>query len=239
MKNVDLDKYQSAWKNEKSFHAENLSETDIRIFMKSASKMMRQFKWTLLFDIVLKSVLFLSFVILLFLFNNQPIALLNVSFFIFITAFGIVWQTKVYKRLLKISISNKQLKKILRSYINFYNGEYVKSLFVSALSSTLFFLSGSLFYLYFKYKQIPTFEFDDFIVLSIGIVLSYGVSAFAQIKQTNFQIKQLESCLIEIEENKLTASSIKTYRTKRLKNIVVVGIALILGVILFLYLFLI
>ena len=107
---------------------------------------------------------------------------------------------------------------------------------MSALSSTLFFLSGSLFYLHFKYEQIPAFELDDFIVLTIGIILSYGVSAFAQIKQNDYQIKQLESCLIEIEENTINASSIKKYITNRIKNIVTIGIALITGVIIFLYL---
>jgi len=89
---------------------------------------------------------------------------------------------------------------------------------------------------YFKYRQIPSFELDDFIVLTIGIILSYGVSAFAQIKQNNYQIKQLEICLVEIEENTIDASSIKKYQANRIKNIVTIGIALIIGVIIFLYL---
>ena len=93
-----------------------------------------------------------------------------------------------------------------------------------------------MFYLHFKYEQIPTFELDDFIVLSIGIILSFGVSAFAQIKQNDYQITQLESCLVEIDENTIDASSIKKYKTNRIKNIVTIGIALIIGVIIFLYL---
>jgi len=85
-----------------------------------------------------------------------------------------------------------------------------------------------------------------FIVLFVGFwsceqkekppVLSYGLSAFTQIKQNSFQIKQLESCLVEIEENTIAPSSIKKYKTKRIKNIVTIGIALIIGVILLLFL---
>ncbi len=236
MEDLELNKYRLAWKNEKSFQAEKLSEIEIHNFMKSASKIVRQYKSSLLFDIVFKGILLVSFLVLIFLLKNQLIAILTSSFFIFIAVFGVVWQTKVYKRVDQISVTKENLKGLLRAYIDFYNRQYFKSIFVSALSSTLFFLSGSLFYLHFKYEQIPTFKIDDFIVLTIGIILSYGLSAFTQIKQNNYQIKQLESCLVEIEENTIDASSIKKYKTKRIRNIVTIGIALIIGVILFLYL---
>jgi len=236
MENLDLNKYQLAWKNEKSFQAEKLSEIEIQNFMKSASKIVGQYRRSLLFDIGLKGILLISFLILVFLLKNQSIAILTNSFFVFIATIGIIWQTNVYKRVNKISVTKEHLKDLLKAYIDFYTEQYIKSIFVSALSSTLFFLCGSLFYLHFKYEQIPTFELDDFIVLTIGIILSYGVSAFAQIKQNDYQIKQLESCLVEIEENTISASSFKKYKTNRIKNIVKIGIALITGVIIFLYL---
>jgi hypothetical protein len=236
MENLDLNKYQLAWKKEKSFQAEKLSEIEIQNFMKSASKIVGHYKRSLLFDIGFKGILLISFLVLIFLLKNQSNAIITNSFIVFITTIGIIWQTKVYKRVDKICVTKEHLKDLLRAYIDFYNGEYVKSIFVSALSSTLFFLSGSLFYVYFKYRQIPSFELDDFIVLTIGIILSYGVSAFAQIKQNNYQIKQLEICLVEIEENTIDSSSIKKYQANRIKNIVTIGIALIIGVIIFLYL---
>ncbi|MFC2188237.1 hypothetical protein ACFCT7_13040 [Fulvivirgaceae bacterium LMO-SS25] len=236
MEDLDLNKYQLAWKKEKSFQSEKLSEIEIHNFMKSASKIVGQYRWFLLFDIVLKSILLISFLLLIFLLKNQLIAILTITFFIFISVFGIIWQSKVYKKVDKISVTKEYLKDLLKAYIDFYTGQYIKSIFVSALSSTLFFLIGSLYYLYFKYEQIPTFEWDDFIVLTIGIILSYGVSAFAQIKQNDYQIKQLERCLDEIEENTINVSSIKKYKTNRIKNIAMTGVALIIGVIIFLYL---
>ncbi len=236
MENLDLNKYRLAWKNEKTFQAEKLSEIEIYDFMKSASKIVGQYKRSLLFDIVYKGILLVSFFILILLLKNQSIAILTISFFIFIAIFGIVWQLKVYKNSDRINNTKENLKDLLRKYIAYYNEQYIKSIFVSALSSTLFFLSGSLFYLHFKYDQIPSFELDDFIVLTIGIILSYSLSAFTQIKQNNYQIKQLERCLVEIEDNTINASSIKKYKTKRIKNIVIIGIALIIGVILLLFL---
>jgi len=236
MGNLDLNKYQLAWKTEKSFQAEKLSEIEIHNFMKSASKIVGQYRRSLLFDIGLKGILIIAFLVLIVLLKNQSLAILTNSFFVFIATIGIIWQTKVYKSVDNISITKEHLKDLLKAYIDFYTGQYIKSIFVSALSSTLFFLSGSLFYLHFKYEQIPTFEWDDFIVLALGIILSYGVSAFAQIKQNDYQIKQLESCLVEIEEDTISASSIKKYKTNRIKNIVKIGITLIVGVMIFLYL---
>ncbi|MFB6343529.1 hypothetical protein ACE1ET_17525 [Saccharicrinis sp. FJH62] len=235
MQNLDLSKYQLAWKNEKSFQAEKLSAIEIQTFMKSASKIVGQYKRSLIFDIVLKSTLLISFIALIFLLKNQSVAIFTNSFFISITTLGIIWQAKVYKKVYKISLAKERLIDLLRAYIDFYNVHYIKSIFVNALSSTLFFLSGSLFYLYFKYDQIPPFEIDDFIVLTMGIILSYGISAFAQIRQTNFNIKQLEGCLVEIEENTRNEASIKKFKTNRIKNIATIGIALILGVILLLF----
>lgn len=236
MENLDLNKYQLAWKNEKSFQVENLSEIEIHNFMKSASKIVGQYRRSLLFDVAFKSILIISFLVLIFLLKSQSITILTNSFFVFIATIGIIWQTKVYKRVDKISVTKEHLKDLLSAYIDFYNREYINSIFVSALSSILFFISGSLFYLYFKYRQIPPFELDDFIVLTIGIILSYCVSAFAQIKQNNYQIKQLEICLVEIKKNTIEASSIKKYKTNRIKNIIATGIALIIGVIIFFYL---
>ena len=232
----DLNKYKLAWKTEKSFQDEKLSENEIQNFMTSASKIMGQYRWSLVFDVVLKSVLLISFFLLIFLLKNQFTAIFANTLFILITAFGIIWQIKVYKKVDTISDSKVHLKDLLKSYIDFYTGEYIKSIHVSAMSSTLFFLSGSLFYLHFKYEQIPTFEWDDFIVLSLGIILSYGISAFAQIKQNDHQIKQLESCLVEIEENTIKTSAIKKYKKNRRRRSIKTGIALIVGLIILLYL---
>ena len=235
MGKLDLNTYQLAWKNEKSFQEEKLSETEIYNFMISASQIVKQYKRSLIFDMVFKSVLLLSFIVLIVLLKKPAIATIVISFFIFITALGIIWQIKIYQQVGKNRAPTIHLKDLLRAYIDFYNRQYIKSIFVNALSSTLFFLSGSLFYLYFKYKQFPSLELDDFIVITIGIILSYGVSALAQIKQNDYEIKQLESCLVEIEENTISPSSLKKYQTNRIKKLLSIGIALIMGVVFFLY----
>jgi hypothetical protein len=238
MENLDLNKYQLAWKGEKSFHTEQLSAIEIHKFMKSASKIVDHYKKALLFDIVFKGILLISFLVLMMLLKNQPIAVLSSICFSFMAALGIIWQARVYKNIDNRILADEPVESALNASVDFYHGPYIKSIFVSALSSTLFFLSGSLFYLYYKYGQIPAVEADDIIVLTLGIILSYGISAYAQNIQNDFQITQLETCLAEIRENTITPLSIERYKASRIKNMVKVGMALVIGVIILLYLIL-
>ena len=120
MENLDLNKYQLAWKKEKSFQAEKLSEIEIQNFMKSASKIVGHYKRSLLFDIGFKGILLISFLVLIFLLKNQSNAIITNSFIVCITIIGIIWQTKVYKRVDKICVTKEHLKDLLRAYIDFY-----------------------------------------------------------------------------------------------------------------------
>ena len=233
---IDLEKYKAAWKNEQGFNEKTLSETEVQHFMQSASKHIATlFKKGLVFDIVFKLVLLVSFVVLAFLVRNQPSGIFVATFFILIIIAGIVWQFRVFKKIPNTNGSSQNLRGLLLNYLDFYNKSYISAIFVGALSSTLLFLGGSLFYLIFKYHEIPRFQIDDSIVLGIGLVLSFVLSAFAQIKQNNFHITQLEDILKDIDERKITEQSIKRYRNKKLRNIILIGIALIVGILLLLF----
>jgi hypothetical protein len=90
--------------------------------------------------------------------------------------------------------------------------------------------------MHIKYGEIPPLDLDDIIVIIIGIIASYGFSAAVHIMQNNYQIKQLETCLEQIEEDNINALNLDTYKKNRIVNIVVNGIALITGIVAFWYL---
>jgi hypothetical protein len=236
MGDIDLNKYQLAWKKGNTFQAEGLSESEILKFIKSASKIEGQYKRALVFDIVLKSILIIAIFILSYKFKQQTEPLVTVLVLLPVAVFGILWQLHAYKQIEKISANDFNLKQLLESYISFFNSKYVTSLFVNALSSTLFFLIGSMFYMHIKYGEIPPLDLDDIIVIIIGIIASYGFSAAVHIMQNNYQIKQLETCLEQIEEDNINALNLDTYKKNRIVNIVVNGIALITGIVAFWYL---
>jgi len=232
----ELKKYQLAWKTENSFSEVKLTDTEIQSFMNSTSKVVVQYKRSIGFDIIFKFILIVSFLVLMVFLKNQSIFVITIPLLILIAIIGIIWQIKVNKALNTISFKNNLLKDLLQSQINFYKKIYVKSILVSAFSSSLLFISGSLFYMHIKYKQIPTFEIDDIIVLSLGIILSYVFSSYAQLRQNRFQISQLESCLVEIEDNTINTSTLKKYKFNSLRNKILIGVLLITGLVLFFYL---
>ena len=67
MKEIDLEKYRKAWKSEQSFEKSPLTEAGIQAFLKMRSKdINRLFRGSLLTDVILKSIIGISFVVLPF-----------------------------------------------------------------------------------------------------------------------------------------------------------------------------
>ena len=83
----------------------------------------------------------------------------------------------------------------------------MKSLYVGALSNSLIFLSGSLYYFYFKYGEIRPLDLTDYLVFGGAILIAYVLGAAVNLAAMKFQVRQLESCLQEIDEDKKTPGS--------------------------------
>lgn len=239
MNDINLEKYRSAWKYESSFEEKKLSAEEISGFLRSSSKsILENFRRGLVFDIIIKMALLISFVILTVAAPSQVFINYKSVILIIIIISGLFWQFKVLRKISYYRDRSSNAINRLRDYISYYHKYYFSSIYVGALSSPLFFLVGSMYYLFNKYKGIPRFETDDFIVLSLGVILSFGLSLFVQIKQNNLRIKQLEKCLIEAKEETIDEISIQKYNKSHTWTAVIFGIALITGLILLLFLIL-
>ncbi|MCB0847043.1 MAG: hypothetical protein KDE26_27520 [Bacteroidetes bacterium] len=237
MDHIDLDKYKEAWKKEPHFEEKKLSQAEISGFLKSASRnILALFKKGIIFDIIFKFVLLISLFVLIYLVPHSIASIYLILFLGLITILGIGWQIYILRQIPEEHPSEQTVLEILHKYLGFYHKKYIHSIFIGALSSSLFFLIGSIYYYYFKYEGIPNMQIDDFMVLGIGLVLSYSLSAIAQITQHNFRIKQLELRVKEIEEDTITEQSITNYRSAKLRNVLLTGIALGIGLLLFIFL---
>lgn len=237
MENSDLEKYRLAWKNEKSFSGSRLTDEDIRKFLQANSKnIIRLFKTGLTFDIVLKSLLAISYVGLIVLFAYQSAVTIVNAILIVLSLVGIMYQIRIFRRVPKNDYPLENIRISLKTKIDFYNKHYIKSLLVGALSNSLFFLSGIMYYFYFKYKEIRPLQLDDYLVFGGAVILGFAIGAFIQIKQHNFQISQLESCLKDIDEDTLNEYNVKKYKNQRTKNILIASISIVLGLLLLTYL---
>jgi len=236
MKEIDLGKYKSAWKTEQSLVEEKLSRIQIQEFMQSASKNISElFKKGLIIDIIIKVLLTLSFCVLLVLYSNQYRIQLIDAVFILLAIMCTVFQIKVYKKIPDIKNADQNIKSLLYSYIDFYNSKFVISLILTSLTSSLFFISGALYYFYYKYGTIRPFQFDDYLVFGIIIALGFVFSAFVQRKNFNFHIHQLEKSLAEIEQDSIDDSKLKHYKKLNTRNLILYSIILFIGLLLLIY----
>ena len=67
------------------------------------------------------------------------------------------------------------------------------------------FLSGMIYYFYFKYGEIRPFQWDDYLVFGAVIILGFATRGCGPDNSNNFQVEQLESCLQEIDEDGIKA----------------------------------
>ncbi len=128
---------------------------------------------------------------------------------------AIRYQWLMIARIPKASTSDPVIRISLENKIKFYRRHFIKSLYVGALSNSLLILSGMLYYLYFKYGEIRPFAWDDYLVLGVTLIIGFALGAYVQITQHNFQVKQLESCLQDIDEDAMTTLTLRDQRNKK------------------------
>jgi hypothetical protein len=232
LKSIDLDSIKAAWKNESSFEDHRLSELDIENFLSSKSKDISQlFRKGLIFDIVLKSVIGVSLIGIFFLLKASQ-SLVLVSYILMLILWAIRYQWLMISKIPKASTSDPVIRISLENKIKFYRRHFIKSLYVGALSNSLFILSGMLYYLYFKYGEIRPFAWDDYLVFGVTIFMGFALGAYIQITQHSFQVKQLENCLQDIDEDAMTTLTLRDQRNKRRRLILIILLAMVCGLLL-------
>jgi len=230
MKEIDFNKYKAAWKSEQGFEKNTLSEDDIQGFLNKKSKEINNlYERSLIIDVVLKSIIGGSFIVLFFLYYPSINVVIISSFLLAGIIIAISFQVRILKKIPNKDYSKDNLRVLLESKIKFYSKKYFNSLYVSALSSSLFIISGMLYYYYFKYGEVRPFDMVDYFVLGFFVMVGFIFAAFVQIKHHNFQIRQLEICLTEIDENTINGLTIKSQNAKRRQLFLVFLLALICG----------
>jgi hypothetical protein len=231
MKSMDLEHMKTAWKNEKNFEDKSLTEADIDAFLHNKSRdISRLFKVGLIFDIVYKAIIGISFLVILLLLSANQSIVLMVAAILLGLIWAIIYQWRLIKRVPGTGAADPVIRTSLENKVLFYHEHYIKSLYVGAISNSLIILSGALYYFYFKYGEVRPFQWDDYLVFVVAIVIGFFVSAIAQRSQFNFQIKQLESCLQEIDEDAMTTQTIREQQNKRKQMIGILLLAIFLGI---------
>ena len=143
MEEIDLDKYRNTWNSEQHFEKKTLTKSDVQRFLKKSSNDISQlFTRSLIIDIVLKSMIGISILILPFTFHLHLDAIVLSSLMIIIIFVSVLYQIKIFKKIPKDDYSLDNVKTLLERKINFYTKKYFRTIYVNALSNPLIFLSG-------------------------------------------------------------------------------------------------
>jgi len=233
MKSIDLEHIKAAWKNEKAFESMKLTEADIQGFLSKRSKDISQnFRIGLIMDLVLKGLVGISFIGILVLFRENLNLILMIAVLLLGVFATIRYQWLLIGKIPEGSTADPVIRTSLENKLLFYHRHYKKALYVGALSNALLILSGILYYFHFKYGEIRPLQWDDYLVFGATMVLGFGIGAFIQIKQFNFQIKQLEGCLQEIDEETISTFTLRDQRNKKRRLLFIFLLALAVGLLL-------
>lgn len=239
MDTSELDKFRTSWKNEKGFDKFKLSEAQIREILQKKSKDINfQFHTGITVNIILKSILGISFIGLLLLYNGHSgIIVLCILILTGILA-SVFYQQNVLRKISVIDNPEKSLTDILREKIEFYFTYYIKAIYIGAFSNPLIISSGSLYYFYFKYNGNKVLDSVDILVFGVFILISYILGIYVQKMQFNIQISQLKESLSELDEEKLSIQTLRNQKNKKRRLLLLFILLLMAGILILTFLLL-
>lgn len=236
MNDINLERYKAAWQGKEHFGTQSLSAEEIhRVLKRESNNISRQFRSGLLFDMVLKGIAAVALAGLLFLFRgNSTVSLMNTVVLGF-TLFLLFVQWKTLQDVPRPSLAGESLRACLDKMIRFYRERFLRALYVAAVSASLVFYVGVLYYSWFKYGGIRALDIDDYVVFVAGLLLAFIINAAAQRWQSAFHVKELEFCLQEIDTQSLSRQQLRKQRFRRIKVILMWVVWAALGVLVLTY----
>lgn len=236
MSEFNLDRYKTAWQGENRFGQAPLSAEEIDAVLKKESRTItRQFRTGLLVDMSLKTIAAVMLVGLLFLFRGSTAVSLMNAVVLGFTLFLLFVQWKTLREVPQAHVAGQSLRACLEKVIGFYREQFLVALYVAAVSGSLVFYIGVLYYSWFKYGGIRPMEIDDYVVFVTGLLLAFAINAVAQRWQAAFHMRELEACLREIDAQSLSEQTLRKQRFRRIKVSLMWAVWALLGVLVLAY----
>ena len=236
MNEFDLERYKAAWKGESRFGRQALSAQEIKAVLKRESRTVtRQFRTGLLMDIVLKMVSAAALAGLLFLFrDNTAVSIMNTVVLAF-TLFLLFLQWKTLQDVPRPQVAAESLRSGLEKMIRFYRERFLRALYIAAVTGSLVFYIGVLYYSWFKYGGIRPLDADDYIVFISGLLLAFAINAVAQRWQASVHVRELKACLQEIDAETLSRQRLRKQRHRRTRITLMWAVWATLGILVLAY----
>ena len=234
MKNIE--NLKSAWQQNKQENNQPLTERQIMYYLKQqSSDISALFRKGLVTDIVMKSALILSSLVLIFMYQSHA-EIMGVGVILAVLSILLVGvQVYFYKQLQSIDNPAVDMQTMLKAKINYFHRKYVKAVYLSALSSPIMVLCGFLYYYYFKYGFVKPMDTTDIIVMGSFLALSFVISLVAYLLQYRFHVRQLESSLNDLVDGEIDEKKIQTSRNRRIVLVIAMSLLLVIGLLVLAY----
>lgn len=194
---------------------------------RQSSETTRGILWGIKFDMFLKAMLLLGFVILLILLPGDPVVRF-VSLGMVGVTLGLIFTEFHFIRQLDQLGDSAAILDSLRQKIDYLRSYYRPFIFIGALTTPILMLCGFFFYYYFKYGEIrmggPGEDWPLYFLLFIGYLVGI-LSAYPFYRQRR---RMLSECLRDLDDEDLAAQTIaeQQYRRRRFVIISIIGVVL-------------
>ena len=215
------------------------SNTIERFISKRSNSTAAYIKKMIFLDIALKSLGVIILGIDIFLYygtmNVISVCVTGIALLIVLVLF----QFKLLNQFSQIADYGQTPKEKLASMLTYLQNRFYTTLLAISSTYLFVFISGSLLYFYATYGQVRPLDGQDIIVFSIFIIFGIGFNFIVNYKQVAYQIKHIEACLSDLNDNTLplVLNNIEIQRKQDRTNKLLLMLVFIIGFVLLIAVF--
>ena len=237
---MELDDLKKAWNKLNDEQGAPLySENEIADFRRARS---RDFSvWIqngLIIDIILKSIFSIAFLSLIVLLRDSFVYILVASVIIALCIILIIIESRYLRRARKVDQDDNSVTDSIKAKLSFLRTYYYRVQFLQGLTNPIFVAAGISFFYYFKYGRINITDYQDIILISIILLISFLLTLPTTFSLYGYHYSVLKSSLARLEDERSWQEAIKKYKKQRKVLYWFLGILLLTGVIILIYLML-
>jgi hypothetical protein len=201
MSSIDLEKYREAWQSEKAFEEARIASEQIKSYMqRSSGNLFAQVVRSLFFDLTLKGLMMAGFLYLLLAPVSGSIPAFIPTSLAMLCLAAMLWQLIAIRKRPGHNAFSGSTRRMLNAVETYFRDFYRISTVMTALSASLFFALGSIFYFQKNYSSAPAFTWDDWVVFGGGFILAFAFSFLIHWNFARAKFKNIRELGRELEK---------------------------------------
>ena len=214
-------------------------ETIERFISKRSDSTAGKIKKMIFIDLAVKLVVMLILGIDIFLYMGTANVMAVCVTAIVILIPLVLFQFKMLNRFSTMADYGQSTKEKLSSMLTYLRSRFYSTLLAISSTYPFMFIAGMLLYFYAAYGQVRPLDGQDIIVFSIFLISGLGFNFYINQKQVSYQVKHIETCLSDLNDNslELVSQTIESQRKQDISNKILLMLVLVFGFVLLIAIF--